>query len=100
MEATIVELILRVVLAVAVFVSLLYFILRFILCSRWNSVDSEIKKFTSFQYILSIEIEDDFETKKANSIRFMNFLLKIQYALWIVIFIGMMVVAIISSLKF
>ena len=100
MEATIVELILRVVLAVAVFVSLLYFILKFILCSRCNSVEKKNKKFTSFQYILSIEIEDDFETKKANSIRFMNFLLKIQYALWIVIFIGMMVVAIIGSLKF
>lgn len=100
MEITTFELIIRVILAVAVFVSLLYFILRFMLFSRWNSVGSEIKKFTSFQYILPIKIEEDFETKKANSIRFMNFLLKIQYALWIVIFIGMMVVAIIGSLKF
>lgn len=100
METTIVEHLIRAILAVAVFVSLMYFILRFILGSRWNSVDSEIKKFTSFQYILPMKIEETFESKKANSIRFMNFLLKVQYALWIATFMGMLVVAISGGLKF
>jgi hypothetical protein len=100
MESTIFELIFRILLAVAVFVSLLYFILRFFLCCRWYSIYSEIKKFTSYQYILPIKIEDDFDAKKTNYIRLMNFLLKIQYALWIATFIGMMVVAIIGGLKF
>ena len=99
METSAFELVIRIILAVAVFVSLIYFVFRFIQCSRWGTVESEIKKFTSFKYILLIKIEETHEANKVKTIRLLNFLLKIQYALWIATFLGMMVVAIIGGLK-
>jgi hypothetical protein len=100
METTSFELIIRAILAVAVLFSLLYIVLRLILCSIWYSFETEIKKFTSYQYMFPIKHEVGFKTPKAKYIRFLNFLLKIQYILLIATIAGMMALILISALKF
>ena len=97
MDTSAFEFVIRIILAVAVFISLIYFVFRFIQCSRWDSIESEIKKFASFQYILQIKIEETHDANKVKTIRLLNFLLKIQYAVWIATFLGMMVIAIIDA---
>ena len=94
MEIQSIEYIFRIVLIIAVGLSFLYIVIRFIYGSIWDSIEREIKKFTSFQYVTPLKLEQMKDLKRVKVGRTLNTLLRIQYAFWILAFLGMIIIAI------
>ena len=94
MEIKSIEYIFRIVLIIAVSLSFSYTVIRFIYGSIWDSIEGEIKKFTSFQYVTPLKLEQLKDEKRVKAGRTLNILLRIQYAFWILAFLGMIIIAI------
>lgn len=57
-------------LVVAVLFSLFYNLTRFILGMKWNSAQSEIKAFLSYQYLLLLHYDENDSAEKNRQKRF------------------------------
>ena len=77
---------------ITVILGLFYFLLRFIICSRENSYQSELQKMFSFQYFIKIR-----DIKNRLNLC-LNMILIMLYILLGINVIGMMVLEIIRSL--
>lgn len=83
-------------LIVAVLFSLLYNIARFILGTKWNSAQSEIKAFLSYQYLFLLKYDENDSAEKNRAKNILNVCHRLQYILLAIFFIGLIITVIID----
>lgn len=86
----------KIFLIVAVLFSLIYNMSRFILGMTWNSVQSEMKAFLSYQYLMLLKYDENDSVERKRAKKILNACHSFQYLLLAILFLGIIASAIIK----
>lgn len=86
----------KIFIIIAALFSLIYNMSRFILGMNWDSVQSEMKAFLSYQYLLLLKYDENDSTERKRSKRILNVCHRIQYVLLTILFLGIITSVIIK----